>query len=139
MLPILYRWDAIIEMEEGGTPPLDAFFRHGYKDTAHFTAKPPSPPPIGGGLGGPQVMMAVLFEAKNSTATTKFAEGPGETPFRYPKTDCYEPYRFSNGLSPKNSKCLVVAVEGIIVKKVCNLPPLFTMVSVVLETLPCPP
>jgi len=50
------------------------------KDTAYSTAKSPSPPPIGGGLGGPQVMLAVILKANNFTATAKFTEGLGEAP-----------------------------------------------------------
>ena len=33
---------------------------------------------FGGGLGGPQVMLAVILEANNSAATAKFVEGLGE-------------------------------------------------------------
>ena len=43
---------------------------------------------LGGGLGGPQVMLAVILEAENSTATAKFAEGAAEGTFCYPKNDC---------------------------------------------------
>jgi hypothetical protein len=55
------------------------------KDIANCTAKPPSPPPIGGGLGGPQVLLAVIVEAINSTATAKFAQGGWGRHFLLPK------------------------------------------------------
>ena len=40
---------------------------------------------FGGALGGPQVMLPVILEAKNSTATAKYAEGGWGRHFLLPK------------------------------------------------------